>query len=458
MTAAKVKKDAMNTHEITIVAILMATLAAWPVEAYTSERKQALPGQEAAFADDDPFAVINSGNGQEPQESSGPGNAAHGPETRVEVFLKGLSADINYSSRVNPGNRFQQLREYTGSAETRVTISDNIGDDDSLRWLFKGFAAGPDYHEADGTPRGKESRVDELFADWKRDRLFASAGKRRINWGHAQGFNPVNAIAPPRDPLNPGYQTEGQPMIWGSFGGAMGVLDVILTRNFDENWNSDKNRWGLKCDYSSSDLDFALYYFDGDAYDDGRRFETMLGASFAAEAAPGVTLYAEAARVARNYRPYYSAAGSALNTGEGYFQGVIGSSISLGGKSSVFIEYLRNGQGYSNDERANYLSAVDALVADSAGQAISGDITLAGLNQNYLLASVKKEYREKYNFGLSVIVAEDRSASTRAEASYAISDYYEARVSYLNYSGGNGSEFGANPYRGLLELSVKASF
>jgi len=426
--------------------------------AYASDPNAAPAGQVEPFGDDDPFAVINSGIEQSPQESAVAKNAGRGPETRVEVFLKGYGADINNSSPVNPGNRIMQLREYTSAAETRVTISDTIGKADSLRWLFKGFAAGPDYHEADGTQRGKESRIDEMFADWKGDGLFASAGKRRINWGHAQGFNPVNAIAPPRDPLNPGYQTEGQPMIWGNINSSIGAVDVILTRNFDENWNSGKNRWGLKWGYSSADLDFAFYYFDGAEYDDGRRFETMLGASFAAEAAPGVTLYAEGARVANNYRPYYTPTSSTWNKGEGFLQGVIGSSISLGGKSSVFIEYLHNGQGYSNDERVNYLRAVDALLANSVGQTITGDLTLAGLNRNYLLASVKKEYRERYNFDLSVIVAEDRSSSTRAGAAYAISDYYEARISYLNYSGGNGSEFGANPYRGLLEISVKASF
>ncbi|MBI4665200.1 MAG: hypothetical protein HY751_02185 [Nitrospinae bacterium] len=448
----------MKASYLLFAAALIASQTSRPSLAHAAETLSASGVQEDAFGNDDPFAVIGAENKLPHQDAVESGIAGNKPQARAEVFFKAYNADINMNSRVNPGNRIQKLKEITGAAETRVTISDSMAAENTLRWLFKGFAAGPDYHEADGTQRGKESRIDELFVDWRSERLFVSAGKRRVNWGHAQGFNPVNVVAPQRDPLNPGYQSEGQPLVWGSFSGAIGVIDIILTRNYDENWNSDKYRWGLKLGYSGSDIDFAVYYFDGEEYSAGKPFERMLGASFAAEAAPGVTLYAEGARVARNYRPYYSAAGSALNTGEGYFQGVIGSSISLGGKSSMFIEYLYNGQGYSNDERGNYLRAVDAMLANSAAQAISGDFTLAGLNRRYLLASVKKEYREKYNFGISVIVAEDKSNSTRAEVSYAISDYYEAQVSYLDYSGGMDSEFGANPYRGLLEISLKASF
>jgi hypothetical protein len=57
-----------------------------------------------------------------------------------------------------------------------------------------------------------------------------------------------------------------------------------------------------------------------------------------------------------------------------------------------------------------------------------------------------------------VLVAEDRSSSTRVEGAYALSDYYEFRMSYLHNAGDRDSEFGNNPYSGLLEIGFNASF
>jgi hypothetical protein len=293
--------------------------------------------------------------------------------------------------------------------------------------------------------------------DWKGQGTFASIGKRRINWGHAQGFNPVNVVAPPRDPLNPGYETEGQPMAWFSLTGRM-ATDVVLTRNYDKNWASDQNRWGLKWGMSGDESDYAIYYFDGARYQDGRDYERMLGASFSANLRPGLTLYMEAADFLRNYRNYYDSDGAVQRKDGSYLQVVVGSLIDLGGKSNVFVEYYRNGQGYTKDERRNYLLAADVGLATGTNNALADDFVALSMNRNYLLVGYKKEYREKYAFNLSVLVAEDRSSSTRLEGVYALSDYYEFRTSYLHNAGGRDSEFGNSPYAGLFEIGVNVSF
>jgi hypothetical protein len=44
------------------------------------------------------------------------------------------------------------------------------------------------------------------------------------------------------------------------------------------------------------------------------------------------------------------------------------------------------------------------------------------------------------------------------EGAYALSDYYEFRMSYLHNAGDRDSEFGNNPYSGLLEIGFNASF
>ena len=440
----------MRRHHVFAVAFGVASSLAGLPTAAAAETG----GSGDPFGTGDPFAVI--GGGQTPAEDK-PVREARRLEARSELFLKGYAADVNNSSRVNPGNRYQLLDTRSALAEMRLTASDTFDERKSLRWLFKGYASQSSERAADGTLRS-EVRVDELFTDWKGESLFASLGKRRVNWGHAQGFNPVNVVAPPRDPLNPSYQTEGRPMLWLSGGGAPGTADVILTRNYDRNWSSDTNRWGLKWGYSGGKGDYALYYFDGEPYPDGREYERMLGASFSVEATAGMTVYLEAARFAENNRNYYAPDLASFRKHGGYTQAVIGSLFDLGNKSSLFIEYFHNGQGDTRDERRNYLQAADQRLAGSYDAAFAADFVAFGMNRNYLLAGYRKEYREKWNFSLSVLGAEDRSTSTRTELTYALSDYYELRSSYVYNTGNRDSEFGNNPYHGLFEVGIKASF
>lgn len=415
-------------------------------------------GSADPFGDEDPFAVIEGKQGASQSDNAVLQKTARKPDARAEFFLKGFASGINNSSRINNGNRIQELREFSGTVETRMTMSDYLNQQESLRWLFKGFAAGANYHRPDGSLRTKEARIDELFLDLKGENRFVSIGKRRINWGHTQGFNPVNVVAPQRDPLDPEYQTEGQPMIWCSLRGDLGTIDIILTRNYDENWNSDQNRWGLKWGGSRGDTDYALYYFDGAAYADGRNFERMFGASFTTVAIPGMTVYMEAAGFESDYRNFYTANGVTQRKSGGYSKGVIGSSYNLGGKSSLFVEYLFNGQGYSEEERDSYLKEADKRLVNGFDKMLLEDFLPFAMNRNYLLANIKKEFREKYTAAFSILLAEDRSSSTRAEISYSISDYYEARTVYLYNFGGRDSEFGNNPYKELFEVGIKASF
>ncbi|MBI5637764.1 MAG: hypothetical protein HZA03_07335 [Nitrospinae bacterium] len=435
-------------------------MAGWmsPLVAHAAEAEVASPAAQDPFGQEDPFTVIEGKPQVAAPDEARLKSPSRGPQARAEVFIREFAASINDGSRINPDNRIMELKRNIGTAETRLTMSDHIDRRETVRWLFKGFAASGSYLAANGAQRQKEARVDELFADWKGDDLFASIGKRRVNWGHAQGFNPVNVIAPPRDPINPGYQTEGQPMAWGSHRTAWGSMDVILTRNFDADWNSNQNRWGLKWGGAGADTDYALYYFDGGNYADGRPYERMAGASFATVSVPGITLYMEAANFARNYRNYYAADGVARRKDDGYFQGVAGLSLGLGGRSGFFAEYFHNGQGYSAGERANYFRTADARLGNGFDPVITGDFVPLGMDRNYLLANFTKEFWEKYTFGFSSLLAGDGSSSTRAEIAYAVSDYYELRAVYLYNEGDSGSEFGNSPYKGLFEIGIKASF
>lgn len=261
------------------VSVLTALLA-------SNVRAELVPDAPDPFGGGDPFAVLGTKDQSSPDE---PQRAAR-IKTEGSLFLKSVSNDLNQDSRINPGNRVMQLDKQRQIFEALLTLSQYLGEAQQWRWLFKGFASNASYIDQYGMAN-QGGRVDELFVDRKGEGWFANLGKRRINWGHAQGFNPVNVVVPPRDPTNPSRETEGQPMLWVNKASGAGSVDVIATRNYKRDYASDQNRWGVKLSHAAAKSDYALYYFDGARYRDGRAYERMLGGSFSADVYPGITVY-----------------------------------------------------------------------------------------------------------------------------------------------------------------------
>lgn len=422
--------------------VLTALLAA-------NVRAEPVPDAPDPFGSGNPFPVLGT-TLDEPHRTA---------RIKVEgsVFLKSVYNVLHQDSRINPGNRVMQLDKQRQIYETRLTLSQRIDEAQKWRWLFKGFASNASYIDQYGmTNQG--GRVDELFVDRKSESWFVNLGKRRINWGHAQGFNPVNVVVPPRDPTNPSRETEGQPMLWVNKASDAGSVDVIATRNYDRNYASYQNRWGIKLSHAGAKSDYALYYFDGARYRDGRAYERMLGGSFSADVYPGITAYMEAAHFGDNYRSYYDANGANTAKNGAYWQAVAGSTLNLGGKRSIGVEYYRNDQGYSKAERLNYFQAADLQLASGQPSAIPRDYRVTGMNRDYLLIRYQDEWRERYTGELSVLAAADSSYSLRAQGNYAITDYYELRLVLLRNQGKRDSEFGNNPVRNALELWLGANF
>ncbi|RQP22654.1 hypothetical protein DZC73_20310 [Albitalea terrae] len=382
-------------------------------------------------------------------------SAQRSPAWTFSAFMHTEVATINDQSRLNPGNTIFQARDHGSYVETRLNASDTFGGDHQGRWQFKTYTTSS---STSPSVAGMHSRVDELYADWKAPRWFATVGKRRINWGHALGFNPVNVVAPARNPLDPSFATEGQPIGWVGFSGDT-VLDLLVTHAAARNtYSGDRPRWGARWSVPGDGKDFAVYAFGGAPYPDGRSFPAMLGGSFSMNAMPGLTLYGELAHFSKNYRNYYSPLGTPFTKSGPYSQAAVGSQLDLGGKSSAFVELFINGAGYSRQERSDYLQALDAGIASaSVGTTLSDFIPLA-LNRQYLLLGYKKEYREKYSGSVNVLVARDGSFSNRLEAAYAMSDYLEAKLSLQHDGGGRGTEFGNSPTKRLLQLQLIASF
>lgn len=436
-----------------IISLVALTVVILSVLLAANVRAESVPDKQDPFGNDDPFAVLGTQSVSAPDE---PQRAAR-IKTEGSVFLKSVHNDLNRDARINPGNRSMQLDKQRQIFEARLTLSQHLDEAQQWRWLLKGFASNASYVDQYGMAN-QGGRVDELFVDRKGEGWFANLGKRRIVWGHAQGFNPVNVVVPPRDPTNPSRETEGQPMLWVNRASGADSVDVLATRNYKRNYASDQNRWGVKLSHAAAKSDYALYYFDGEHYRDGRAYERMLGASFSADVYPGVTAYMEAARFGDNYRNYYNSGGASFLKNGAYWQTVAGSTLNLGGKRSIAVEYYRNGQGYSAVERLNYFRAADLQPASGLAAGIARDYKVAWMNRDYLLLRYQDEWRERYTLDASALVAGDRSHLLRAQGNYAISDYYELRIVLLRNQGQRDSEFGNSPVSNALEIWLGANF
>ena len=385
--------------------------------------------------------------------------------TEVNLTFTGQGRLINDDSRLNPDNTIQDLEEGEGTFETHLMVSDYLNEKQTLRWLFKGYG----FYSSetnDNDERLNVTRIDEVFADWKGGDGFLSLGKRRINWGHAMSFNPVNVVVPPRDPLNPNQETEGHPVVWLNFSRNFGSLDLFFTRDFDKDWHSDLNRWGARLGLLLGEFDFSFYYFDSEPYQDDRDYERMFGGSFSTNLSAGITLYSEVAGFNHNYRQYYDSESTGILKDEFYVQGVVGSYIILdpesflsffNGDAGLTLEAYYNGGGYSQSERKNYFDALDQAL-QQGNPSVLGDYRFTGMNQFYGLFIYRNSFKERYTTELSGLIAQDTSFSAQLQLTYNLSDYYSIKTKYTHNQGGNDTEFGNAPVSDQFEAMFDIHF
>jgi hypothetical protein len=287
-------------------------------------------------------------------------------------------------------------------------------------------------------------------------------GKRRISWGPALAFNPVNIVVPPRDPLNPDQQTEGQPMFLVNLATGLITLDLILTRDYDRDWYSEYSRWGGRLGVILEEIDFGFYYFDGEADQDAAPYARLLGFSFSGNLLSDSTIYLEVGSFSENGRNYYQADGTLVAKDETVYKAVIGSNTTLDGNRSLLLEIFHNSAGYTDAERENYWNTVDSVVDpvfDTTRSAVLGDYQFAELNRNYFLISYRQsDILDRMGFVVQILGAEDGSAITEFEGDYNLSDYYQFILKLRQASGDENSEFGNGTARSQAEISLSGSF
>lgn len=388
------------------------------------------------------------------------------PAVEGKFEVNHLSQSINTDSRLNPENKVWALETSKRILEISSQISDYLDEDEHFRWLFKGLAYSEYGSSAEEDAEEDLLRIDELLVDWAAGNWFASIGKRRITWGTTSAFNPVNVVVPPKNPLEPDPQTEGHPIILLNYGGEVFNVDVVLSQDFDRNWDGDYKRWGARVSMIFDDIDIGLYYYDGESTDDDEDYSRMIGASYSSNLLTDATLFFELASFSENYRIYFGENRNPELRDESVIRGAVGSVITMDDNASVVVELYHNGSSYTKQERENFYKTVDTYVAGGRKEAdlsnyqkwVLFQYQTWQMNRHYFLASYNKSFWEKYKIGFSLIAAEDASTITTTTGTYSISDYYVFEAVLKNFDGDEDSEFGNYYVSSTLTLSLSSSF
>ncbi len=413
------------------------------------------------------FSLVSGQENQEPYENSieaDPEIDEDNSESKKPSFsgnfeLTQTFVSVNESSRLNPDNSILDLPDSSGELEVNLELSDYFDKSENYKWLIKTF--GYRLFEKDNNLNSQAEifRIDEFYCDWSGEYFFLSVGKRRNSWGPALAFNPVNAVVPERDPLSPDQQTEGHPMFLVNYSDDLFTCDLILTKDYDSDFNGNYLRWGGKIGMVFSEYDCALYYYDGEEDENNLSFNTMYGLSFSGNFFSDSVFYIESALFSENRKNYYNDSLTVENRDEKVIKTAIGTNITLSGTSSLIIEYYHNTQGYSNRERENYFKTVDTIVSpvpDVSKFSVFDDFEFSAMNQNYILLSYRKtEILDKIEINVQSLIAEDSSFLSEFSTGINLSDFYKLNLDLKYLSGDKNSCFGNNNKN--IELSVNIS-
>ncbi|MFQ3622332.1 MAG: hypothetical protein SNJ73_02180 [Acetobacteraceae bacterium] len=347
---------------------------------------------------------------------------------------------------------------------------------------FRLVASGNAAYLADSTAPGRGSAV--LYEgyglyEWAPGNAVA-AGKRVQRWSKSYAFQPVGFVERARDPTEPDQAREGFWMAtleWTrsiTGGGplqSVGVTGVLLPVTPDLNREVSPDRGlngGVRLSSLVADTDVDLYGFTGPSR------STRLGAGVGRNLAPELVVYAEAAWAAEEPRPVIDpASGRLRRLASGGISGLVGLRWQTPTDTTVIVEYLHNGTGYTRDQFADALEAIDragdriaaglpAAPGDEVARSLARVLQRPQPLRDYVY--LRLSHREPWNLlyvtpALTVIVdAGNGSATIQPEVVYTRFTDLELRLRAQATVGESGSDFGARASSARVELRLRAFF
>lgn len=300
-------------------------------------------------------------------------------------------------------------------------------------------------------------------------------GKKRLKWGKGYAWNPVAFIDNPKNPFDPDLALEGFTVISAdyikSFSGELRTLTLtgILIPVF-ENANSQLGQhntlnYGGKLYSLLFDTDIDLMFLAGPG------ISSRYGIDFSRNITSNIEIHGEGA--------YWSEYSKEIVDDEGVSDQKKGNGCSylLGiryltkSNTTFFLEYYRNGRGYTQKEMDNYYRLIDSGYAMFLASGIEDELDLASSLTGFRTFSPAKNYlylrilqKEPFNIVYfnpsltSICNLGDGSFSLVPELLYAPVTDLELRARAMFLLGDRGTEFGEKQNKLRLELRIRYYF
>ena len=300
-------------------------------------------------------------------------------------------------------------------------------------------------------------------------------GKKRLKWGKGYAWNPVAFIDNPKNPFDPDLALEGFTVISAdyikSFSGKLRTLTLtgILIPVFKD-VNSQLGRhntlnYGGKVYSLLFDTDIDLMFLTGPG------ISSRYGIDFSRNITSNIEIHGEGA-----YRTEYSkrvvddesALDQKKRDGCSYLLGIRYLTKS---NTTFFLEYYRNGRGYTQKEMEDYYSLIDSGYDMYLMSGIEDELDLASsftgfrtfspaINYLFLRILQKEPFNIVYfNPSLtSICNLGDGSFSLVPELLYTPVTDLELRARAMFLVGNRGTEFGEKQNNFRLELRIRYYF
>ncbi len=295
--------------------------------------------------------------------------------------------DGGYASVLNPENVLG-LKDFTLDHDVVMKLSGGDGETGLDLWFSMGSGTG-----FSPSSLGMQSEAESLYSlDLRRasvfmylgDSLRVELGRQSLLTGYGYGWNPMNFASPTKDPTDPDTELSGVDSLLLNlfpYGRANMKLYALLDNPGDPSSSSDISSADYEDLMIGGELTVALPglevklngLLDSELFDDGSEGAaagtdsggrtSALGLGVFADLA-GVGVYGEAALFdgsRTGFPDEYGAATVPTLKDELRASALGGLQYTFPGELSMTAEYFYNGEGFNDDERTDYRSALASL-------------------------------------------------------------------------------------------------
>ncbi len=300
-------------------------------------------------------------------------------------------------------------------------------------------------------------------------------GKKRLKWGKGYAWNPVAFIDNPKNPFDPDLALEGFTVISvdyiKSFTGELKTLTAtaVLLPIFD---HINEHFGRLNTLNYGAKLYFLLFNTDLDfMFLAGPGVSSQYGIDFSRNVTPNFEIHGEWAYSTGYSKRLLDEEGISIQEKGDNHSYLLGIRYLTKTNTTFFLEYYRNGVGYTQDEMRNYYQVIDMAYDEFLGTGVEDKMFLVSSLTEFRTFSPARNYlylralqKEPFNIVYfnpsitSICNLEDRSFSLVPELLYAPITDFELRARAMFLVGEKGTEFKEKQNNFRLELRIRYYF